>query len=355
MQPPALEDLLCPDATAALRAISDTSERILGTAGNIADEVLDQHRLDKNRACLAVVGSMGRHEAVEASDLDLLPIWCDGEPSDFHKFDTAMEDLRTRLRKELGIDVSTSRDLMKSAKLSTLTEVESIGGDADDRRKLTQRVLLLTESSQAGGHLSLDQVRRAILAAYVGDGTTTRTASRHPLAVCNDIARYYRTVCMDYKSRAESKPENWCLRLLKLRGARKFWYFSTLLSVSSKIVDGGGTPNEEQFDALAQIFSTPPIRRLYGALADADDARASAIDVLNAYLTYLHKLSSPDVRSALNSVEFESRMELALPGGGVNPFPDIYNRSKELHRNLRIALMTVPEPIREKAIDWFLL
>ena len=83
------------------------------------------------------------------------------------------------------MDASQGRDLMRAASLDELTNPEKIGGDKDDRVGLTQRILILTESAEAGGARPLSAVRREILQAYAIE----RTAGRHPLAFCNDLAR----------------------------------------------------------------------------------------------------------------------------------------------------------------------
>jgi len=317
-----------------------------------ADRILNKCGIDESLACIAVVGSVGRREALKASDLDLLPIWS-GDEADLPVFDQAMDQLRCILRFELSIDVSTSRDLMRSTQLTELSHAESIGGDKDDRRKLTQRILVLTEASQAGGKFKLLDVRSRILEAYVGNDGTQRTASRHPLAVCNDIARYFRTVCLDYKSRAETKPENWCLRNTKLRGARKFWYFSTLFAISSIISEVRTTDQENVAGAIVRILGDSPVIRLFRA--SAGDVKTAVGRILVEYAEYLRELGDNSVRNTLNSVEFETRFREQLPNGTINPFPSIYASSKKMHQEMIEVLGCSDPNIRRKVLDWFLL
>ena len=326
------------------------SDRLLRSIEEISKLVLDEHGVDSNNVCIGVVGSIGRHEGLYTSDVDLLPIW-GGASSAFSDFAIVMENLREKVRHELSIDVSTSRDLMRSTQVSELCEAESIGGDTDDRRRLTQRILLLTESSQAGGHLSLNTVRRKILEAYVGDEVSQRTASRHPMSVSNDIARYYRTVCMDYKSRAETRPENWCLRVCKLRGQRKFWYLATLFSISQAFEDSSELNHSQKIDLLAKVFEFPPMLRLCMAASDAE-----IVAIIECYIAYISELGEEDVRHALNLVIFDQRFEDLLPDGVTqNPFPSLYQQSKRLHEKMLEALVLAEPSIRKRALDWFLL
>lgn len=353
MLPEDLSRILSLESSRTFQRAWQYSESLIRSTESCANAIFREYGVDSRFACISVVGSVGRREALEASDIDMLPIW-GGPPSGFKPFKDAMEILRERIRQELSIEVSSSRDLMRCTQLSKLSNAITIGGDKDNRRSLTQRILILTEGSHAGGGLSLIDVRRRILEAYVGNQNTQRTASRHPLAVCNDIARYFRTVCVDYKSRAEAKPENWCVRHSKLRGARKFWYFSTAISIASIVAQVPVKDNETVVNRLIEILNIPPILRVFCA-ATGTDSKAVVGRLLGEFSTYLREMSNASVRSGLNLVEFEHRFSEELPNGGANPFPRIFNTTKRMHREMMLFIDTVDNNVREKLLDWFLL
>jgi hypothetical protein len=77
------------------------------------------------------------------------------------------------------------------------------------------------------GSLEIEAIRRRILEAYAEE----RTSGRHVLSFCNDIARYYNTLCIEYKAKIDEEGKDWCTRNMKLRHSRKLWYFSNILSI----------------------------------------------------------------------------------------------------------------------------
>ncbi|SCY90799.1 hypothetical protein [Rhizobium sp. NFACC06-2] len=330
----------------------DHSSKLISKANAVVSASLQGSRLDQSQMCVAIVGSTARYEALEASDIDLLPIWS-GSAADFPHFVDLTGKVREDLRRQLDVDVSTSRDLMRSTRLADLCKADGIGGDTDHRRTLTQRMLILTESEQLGGGLGIDEVRRRILEAYVGDRDYDRTVSKHPLAVCNDIARYYRTLCVDYKSRAETKPESWAERHAKLRNARKLWYFSTLLALSTQISGLKGKSHSYIFDAMAKTLSLTPALRLQAAVKT--DSEEDARKVLTHYADYLTDMSEPAFRESLKDVSFEDRDEPKLSDGTINPYYAMHKRSREMTDAMISMVLNSPDEVRKQVFTWFLL
>src|SRR5208283_74472 len=127
--------------------------------------------------------------------LDIIPVLKSNETS--ARFATHDKDIRALLHDNLEIKVSKGDDLTRFAEIGEFTDPDTIGGDKDDSTRLTKRILVLTEGRQAGGNYSLQEIRRQILCAYAG---AERTRGRHVLSFCNDVARYYRTLCIEYKA-----------------------------------------------------------------------------------------------------------------------------------------------------------
>lgn len=193
-------------------------EKLLSDVRMVCDGFLTSRGVKLEDVCMVIVGSVGRQEALEASDVDLIPVLSSAEV--LAAFLLRDKPLRQELRDKLGVKVSQGDDLTKCVSLEELTDPESIGGEKDGSSALTKRILILTEGKQAGGQLPLNEVRQAVMKAYAG---AERSRGRHVLSLCNDVARYYRTLCIEYKAKADDPDKDWCTRNMKLRHSRKFW------------------------------------------------------------------------------------------------------------------------------------
>ena len=196
------------------------SKKLIVGAEEATTAYLLEKKFDLGAVCFVSVGSVGRHEALDCSDLDFIPILANNEALvAFAPFD---QEIRQRVRSLLKVSVSQGEDLTKATTVQELTDPDSIGGTKDDSGALTKRILIMTESKQIAGKLKLPEIRKAILECY---SNPERTSGRHVLALCNDIARYYRTLCIEYKAKVDVEDKDWCTRNMKLRHSRKLWYF----------------------------------------------------------------------------------------------------------------------------------
>jgi hypothetical protein len=315
---------------------------ICAKAREVIDVYLGMHSIDPNSVCFAAVGSVGRCEALEASDLDVVPIF---------KTKTALEQykrhdkkLRQALREALKIDVSKGDDLTQPTTLADLTKRSSIGGEGDDTNALTKRLLLVTESVQLAGGLSLRTVRDRILRAY---GAEERTSGSHVLSFCNDIARYFRTLCIEYKAKVDAQGKDWCTRNLKLRHSRKIWYFSTMFSIVL-LAEKHPQGSDGFLGALLDILEQPPTLRL------TSTASSQPIDILRLfehYALFLHFMSSKTNRDALAAVKHSERYDINT----ANPFPALKFNSDILHNQIIDIVEGLPLATRHRVFDWFLL
>lgn len=292
--------------------------------------------------CFVACGSVGRQEALESSDLDFVPVA--GSDAVYEKLVSDNEQLRSGLSDFLGLDVSRGKDLMRTVRLADLTDPLRIGGDKDDRVGLTQRILILTESTQLGGRLGLADVRRQILGAYAAE----RTAGRHPLAFCNDLARYYRTVCIDYKARVDTTAQDWGTRNVKLRHSRKVWYFSSLIGVAG-VSRTARSDTPEFVNEIVGLLEQPPYTRLFASLNA--EAMPAAGRMLDQYAWFLEYLANERRRSELASVQHQTRYEIS----DGNPYPALQWNAKLLHSEMMNVLDRVEPEVRATVLNWFLL
>jgi hypothetical protein len=323
----------------ALEKSTDLTRKAEEAIGNFVAE--KGETLDN--MCFAVVGSTGRKEALEASDLDLIPIAANADR--LAQYEPHDSDLRQALSEKVGVKVSRGEDLTKATSIEALVEVDSIGGGADTSARLTKRILLLTESSQAGGSLPIRQVREALLDAYAKQ---ERTSGRHVLALCNDISRYYKTLCIEYKAKIDDQDKDWCTRNIKLRHSRKLWYFANILAVAT-LADKHPQGEQAFKDSLLDSFESSPIQRLAAALSEQQPLALGRL--LESYALFLEFMSAEENREALRAVQHERRYEMSL----ANPFPMMKFSSDLLHNEIMSIMEEMGPAMRARIMGWFLL
>ena len=299
-------------------------------------------QVDLNDICFVVVGSMGRSEALAASDLDLVPIA--RTRCALEQYESKDAQLRELLCEELKMKVSKGQHLTKADTIGSLIERESIGGDDDNSQNLTRRMLVLTEGRQVGGGFELRRVKEEILGAYEGD---ERSRGRHILSLCNDIARYYRTLCIEYKTKVDNDQDNWCTRNLKLRHSRKIWYFSCVALIS-KLAESHPLGDNEYRDRLLEAFEVSPVTRLVNVLGESQGSDLGRL--LETYSVFLRFMSQESHREHLSKVSHEGRYEYSID----NPFPMLKFNSDLLHRHIFDILEGMQRSTRQRVLDWFL-
>jgi len=332
-----------PRAMQTLERACERSDILVSKAEQAIANFSASEGLATQNLCFIVVGSVGRGEALEASDFDFVPVAASAEALDAY----APHDgkLRSELARALGVKVSKGADLTKPISLGELTEADCIGGAKDNSSALTKRILILTEGRQVGGALEIKSVRKAVLEAYANEN---RTSGRHVLSLCNDIARYYKTLCVEYKAKIDDEEKDWCTRNAKLRHSRKFWYFSNIVAIV-KVSADHPLGQTDYVGELLQVFSHTPVERLAGALSPTHPIELGQL--LESYFMFLEFMSAEDNRGRLALVEHEKRYDMTPS----NPFPTMKFNSEVLHRAMLATIYGLPSSMRDRVIGWFLL
>ena len=325
-------------------AASEFCATLLKNSDRVITEFLDATgEVDINNICFVAVGSVGRDEALPESDLDLLPVCADEEVLEcYERHD---ESIRESLHKALQIKVSRGSDLTRAISLESFSDPETIGGDKDNRSTLTQRLLVLTESRRAGGKLSLGNIRSKLLNAYAN---RERTSGSHVLSLCNDIGRYYRTLCIEYKAKVDVHEKDWCTRNMKLRHSRKFWYFSLIMSIvmlANTHLDG----QDDYKKGLLDAFELPPALRLVNSISDKHSQLTGKI--LDRFAWFLEFMSDGARREALSKIDHGDRYKIDWN----NPFPMLKLNSNALHSLISNLIQEQEAHVRQRIVDWFLL
>ena len=240
------------------------------------------------------VGSLGRFESSAESDLDFAVVYVGREIAT----ETAQE-VRAALVATLrphghAILDKTFREAVELGAL-----LRDIGGQGDTNVHLTYRALLLTEGVWLANAATADSITDAIFAAYAS-GATTR--GRFLSSLQNDLHRYYRTICVDYRFKVESAGKHWAIRYFKLRHARKLWHLANL----ALFCRAARLPDDERDVHLARELPRPPLLRLCAVLRDLDGLPLAG-DLVRAYDGYLAALADPLLRRALDQIDYAAR------------------------------------------------
>lgn len=324
-----------------LQRAKEYCNKVIEETRNVIDSYLVEHAIDKSKVCFIAVGSIGRGEALESSDIDLIPITANGTLEDFEPHDKPIREL---LGERLKMHVSKGEDLTKMIQIKDLVNPASIGGDSDNSSQLTKRILVLTEGVQVGGELVLDSIKKDILTAY---SQSPSTRGRHVLSLCNDVARYYRTLCIEFKAKVDVSNKDWCTRNVKLRHSRKVWYFSTILSIVSCSHENN-LDTEEFKDSLLESFEETPVLRIFSSVNENQyDTVGSLVEYYSWFLQFMsHKENRKKLTDISHDERYDSKNEV---------FYSLKLNSDMLHLNVRSILQGLPESKRQKVIDWFLL
>ncbi len=159
----------------------------------------------------------------------------------------------------------------------------NVGGEADTNRALTYRMLALSEGQPINDSPAHKKIIRRLAETY----GRSHTAGHRLLSLATDIARYWRTLRIDYKHKVDERKKPWAVRALKLRSARRIGYFSSALHL---VAFGPRFDYEKETsfelskveDFMMRMAGTPVIRLLEaGAHMHADAALTKSL--LEAY------------------------------------------------------------------------
>jgi hypothetical protein len=276
----------------------------------LLDRVSGEARED---AAIVVSGSVARYEVTDSSDVDWTYL-VDGQADAKHQ--------RAATNVSKAIEVLGLKDPGREGVFGNIVFshnlVQYIGGEADTNANLTRRILLLLESKPVGRRDAYDRVLRAVLERYLTNDrgwAQGRTPSKVPRFLHNDVARYWRTVTVDFAYKQWTRDDKgWALRSAKLRFSRKLTYASGLLycfALSEQLWPIAATvaPDSrrrlEATSRLIKLTDLTPLDLLARGFLDADlitDGRA-CIDAYDAFMGILADSSQRERLSTLTSEE----------------------------------------------------
>jgi len=264
---------------------------------------------------LLVFGSLARDELTAGSDVDWA-LLIDGAASPQH-LDAA------KAVAQLFKDNPPGPTQVFGCPVFSHDLVHLIGGDADTNRNTTRRLLLLLESRTLFEHAGVrERVMRQLLRRYVEEDRGYRAAHdytvRVPRFLLNDIARFWRTMTVDYASKRRERDGGWALRNFKLQVSRKLIYVAGLMMCLScqlrpvAALKNAGFATEKDFtdalqDFLLDFSNRTPLQAVSRFALDFN-AGACGAEILDAYDKFLGVLADSGKRNHLKKLSVEDAL-----------------------------------------------
>lgn len=284
-------------------------------------ELVHSENTESRDISVVIFGSLARREWTSQSDLDWT-LLIDGPVDTKH---AAEANRLARKVAEHGFKQPGPTALFGKLAISH-NLVHEIGGQEDSNRNLTQRLLLLLESRAVDRDDTHRRVVDGVLQRYLTNDprmTTTRNVPlRVPRFLCNDVVRYWRTMCVDYANKYRDRTgEGWALRHLKLRFSRKLIFTAGLLLCFSCDVqlhpelrlrfrdlfsteETEQAPVKELVDYLRLRSTQGPLDTLAEACRQFGRPATNRM-LFDAYNEFLGILRDPDQRTKLSQLDPE--------------------------------------------------
>jgi hypothetical protein len=280
---------------------------------------------------IVLVGSWGRRELTEHSDDDWL-LLVDGARRD--GLQPAIDDVTALLggdRRRPG-----SQGTFGVGAFST-DLVDHIGLEDDDNRNLTQRMLLMLESTSIGGDDVYTRCWDQVLDRYLAE---SQTDHRPPRFFLNDVMRYWRTIAVDFAGKHRDDESKWGLRNAKLRTSRKMLFAGGLVP----ILRCHTLRSADVRPFLAEQLALAPTDRLADAFLSAELVDAG-LRCLSAYDRWIGMLGDAAVREELAGLDRTSAAASAC-------FREVRRLAAELQNGLLALLFetSLAPAVREYAI-----
>jgi predicted nucleotidyltransferase len=251
----------------------------------------------------AVIGSIGRHERTQGSDLDILILSeRDVDDSELIAIDEAVASRAMDRNFELSNPTGHPKfGIYKPSELA-----REIGEDADSNTQMTVRMCLLLESVSVGGDATLAATKELLMDAYLAKNHLRDGVP--PRFLLNEVVRFWRTMAVDFEGKMRRRDDRgWALRNGKLRTVRKMLYVSGLLP----LLECERLTAEQMRPFLSERFGLRPANRVatvfhqYGLFDDG--ARA-----LHAYSDVLQIIDNENSRRALDVMDKDDREQSQL-------------------------------------------
>lgn len=245
--------------------------------------------------CYAV-GSIGRLEASETSDIDAFFVSVDPEVSVGNPKLKEIELFADFIRivNESGFpEISNDGQFLEVLSLEKM--MTDFGAPSDDFDNLfTARMLLLLESRCLFNEVKYNQLMQAVLSTYFRDKEDHRDDFR-PTILMNDIVRYWKTLCLNYENKRNKQRgdehRKFQIKNIKLKYSRMLTCFGTVAGLCSFT----GPINEEDVLKMAKVT---PMQRIKDAVERTGREQTKLNDLEDLYSGFLKFCSSCEADEA---------------------------------------------------------
>lgn len=236
------------------------------------------------------VGSYGRLEASEHSDIDLFFVYEKG-PTERRTNEMRLFGRLIELVEELDFPkLSNDAQYLQSHVVKDV--LAHLGGAEDDSRNyFTTRMLLLLESRPLYGQEAYQSVIAQILESYIRD-YPTHASNFRPWFLLNDIMRFWKTLLLNYENkrnrdqdRDEQNPKP-RVKNFKLKYSRATTCFATICAI-------GSLTEAASLDSLTEIVAETPRERLLRVKDQQPKLEPQVSAVLDEYSWFLEQTALP--------------------------------------------------------------
>jgi hypothetical protein len=320
----------------------ESSKRLTSIQAQIRERVSGPH----DHICVFAVGSYGRKEAHVASDFEWMTIYDDSlvGTAEAWAFQAQVTGFFAEVfgRKNLSIN-KTFGEVASISDICT-----NVGGEADTNRAMTYRMLALCEGAHTNGSGAYDTLLHRMALTYGG----SHTAGHRLLSLATEIARYWRTLRIDYKHKVDERKRPWAVRSLKLRSARRFGYLSSMMdfvAFGPRIrYEESRTFEVRKVESFMKRMSGNPATRLAAAIEKMGGDMAATKDLVATYDDVHRRLGDPEIRADLDALEENARW-------GNSNFVAIREGCVQMHRKAAALVQQVPQSYRQEIVEMFLL
>lgn len=261
--------------------LEELTEILQRQLGDDAEKVLGEN------TCIYVVGSLGRGEMSEHSDVDSFVARVGGKP--LKEDESRIRDAITRTFAELTLP-PPSREGVFLKMHSDKSLCAFMGDPKDDfKNTLTARMLLLLESKPVLGPAPYERLVERVVDAY------WKNAGGHsndymPFVLVNDIVRYWRILLLNYEHKNSEKERELSqetrdaerrLRSYKLRFSRCMMCFSFLIGLLGIAAKKGNVTRD---DVRSLVKSSPRERLLGLGIAEVEDKAEALLGLYDGFL-----------------------------------------------------------------------
>ncbi|HEU4453430.1 MAG TPA: nucleotidyltransferase domain-containing protein [Longimicrobium sp.] len=266
---------------------------------------------------VVVFGSLARGETTSGSDVDWT-LLVDGQS--YPEQSSAAGEMADWIDRRFR---SPGREATFGGLAFSHDLINKIGGGEDSNRNLTQRILLLLESVPIGRDEAHTRVVRALLERYIHEDfgwLHSANPAQVPRFLQNDIARYWRTVAVDFAYKRHARAgEGWALRTAKLRLSRKLTYAAGLVACFQCAYLGERHPGYADLpvperarivvDALEEFLRKTPLEMMAWVFLRFETLAPHADDLFGSYDRFLALLDDEDTRTGLQALRQEAASE----------------------------------------------